>query len=150
VVKYRRASHEPDFDGGELSSFSPGLTRFWGYLKGKQTERWGASNVHCCNVDTFGGFEWFDWTQPGNRAEQSLVFKAKLNSDFCLIWRRGRCQFTRMVEVEGWGVLLVRGNHRCCFNRLKCQSSVDESCLTMTINFAFSPDGRNISNIVDA
>ena len=50
-----------DFDDGELDNFCPSMARLWGYLRGKRTERWGASNVHCCNT-TSGRFYWSDWT----------------------------------------------------------------------------------------
>ena len=51
-----------DFDDGGLDSFSPGLSRFWSYLSGKQTERWSDSNVHCCNMHSGGWSYWYDWT----------------------------------------------------------------------------------------
>ena len=44
------------------SGFDPVEERFWEYLRGRQTERWGDSNVHCCVLDTGGYFNWYDWT----------------------------------------------------------------------------------------
>ena len=54
--------NESDFDNGGLIDFSPGLSRFWRYLIGKQTERWGDSNVHGCSVSAYGNTRWYDWT----------------------------------------------------------------------------------------
>ena len=31
-------------------------------LRGKSTDRWGDSNVHCCYVNDSGYFYWHDWT----------------------------------------------------------------------------------------
>ena len=53
--------NKTDFDDGELDSFSPGFQRFWEYLRGKRTERWSDSNVHCCTISTTGFSDWFDW-----------------------------------------------------------------------------------------
>ena len=51
-----------DFVEDALYNFHPGSSIYWEYLIGKQTERWGASNVHCCALFTSGCFWWFDWT----------------------------------------------------------------------------------------
>ena len=51
-----------DFDDG-LRGFSPTTPRFKEYLRGKQTDRWNDSNVHCCEVGAYGGFCWSDWTR---------------------------------------------------------------------------------------
>ena len=45
-----------------LDYVSPGDARLWGHLRGKRTDRWGDSNVHCCNVCIDGYFSWYDWT----------------------------------------------------------------------------------------
>ena len=45
-----------------LDYFSQGAVPFWAHLSGKQTDRWGDSNVHCCNVCIDGYFSWYDWT----------------------------------------------------------------------------------------
>ncbi|EJK67248.1 hypothetical protein THAOC_11747 [Thalassiosira oceanica] len=51
---------------GELNTFTPTDIRFWGYLRGKRTDRWTDSNVHCCSVTANGFFPgyfiWSDWT----------------------------------------------------------------------------------------
>ena len=65
-----------DLDGVGLNHFSPGFVfspgddRFWGHLKGKRTDRWADSNVHCCSV-RIGCFYWNDWTnrQPSRRID---------------------------------------------------------------------------------
>ena len=59
--------NKSDFDDGELDSFCPGKIKFWKYLKGKQTERWGASNAHCCAVTAPGCFYWHDWICMSSR-----------------------------------------------------------------------------------
>ncbi|EJK51534.1 hypothetical protein THAOC_29287, partial [Thalassiosira oceanica] len=45
-----------DFGDGELDRFNPNLPRFWGYLRGKRTDRWSDSNVHCCSLTANGMF----------------------------------------------------------------------------------------------
>ena len=49
-----------DFGDIELEEFTPSMSRLWGYLRGKRTERWGASNVQCCNTAS-GRIYWYDW-----------------------------------------------------------------------------------------
>ena len=50
-----------DFDD-DACEFSPRMTRLREYLRGKQTDRWNDSNVHCCGVYTNGEVFWEDWT----------------------------------------------------------------------------------------
>ena len=60
-----------DLNGCGLDVFDPAYNRFWGRLRGKRTDRWGDSNVHCCYMNDIGGFFWHDWTRrhPGSRAD---------------------------------------------------------------------------------
>ena len=46
----------------EQYNFYAGERRLQEYMRGKRTDRWGNSNVHCCCVSTDGLFYWHDWT----------------------------------------------------------------------------------------
>ena len=86
-----------DLGGGRLNYFDPGAVPFWAHLSGKRTNRWGDSNVHCCNVNVYGDFGWHDWAsrQPYSRVDSfqygiPIGLLLDLNEGTLSIYQRGR------------------------------------------------------------
>ena len=108
--------NESDFDNGGLDSFSPELHMFWGYLSGKQTERWSDSNFHCCCVGAAGYTSWYDWTgaKPIRRIDG---FQRNASTSFLLDLNKSRShlsEWSKAGDAERWavwGVLLVCISH---------------------------------------
>ena len=49
-------------NGSNFAEFGPSMEYFRGFLRGKRTERWNGSSVHCCGVwGTFDEIYWHDW-----------------------------------------------------------------------------------------
>ena len=67
--------NKSDFADGELKVFSPMMMKFREYLRGRRTERWGDSTVHCCAVSTTRYFRWYDWTGNGECGSQISSFQ---------------------------------------------------------------------------
>ena len=106
-----------------LDYVSPGDARLWGHLRGKRTDRWGGSNVHCCFLNihckrVFCDFSWRDWTsrQPYSRVDSfqhgipiGLLFD--LDEGTLSIYQRGQKLATLKDGLSGeycWYTTLSR------------------------------------------
>ena len=97
-----------DFGGGRLDVFNPAYNRFWGHLRGKRTDRWGDSNVHCCYVTNTGYFSWYDWTShnayswvDGFQRGIPIGLLLELDDGTLLIYQRGQKLATLKDGLSG-------------------------------------------------
>ncbi|EJK70970.1 hypothetical protein THAOC_07629, partial [Thalassiosira oceanica] len=80
-----------DFVGDDLTFDPERMPKFLEYLRGKKTDKWGDSNVHCCTVNNYGSFCWHDLTGGDHHSGKSQIgLLLDLNEGTLSIHKDGR------------------------------------------------------------
>ena len=124
-----------DLVGGGLDDFDPAYNGLWGYLRGKRTDRWGDSNVHCCYVTDNGYFYWYDWTSrpsfsriDGFQRGIPIGLLLDLNEGTLSIYQRGQKLATLNDGLSGeycWYATVFLFNTSISIERKVPDASVD-------------------------